>query len=270
MKMQESEFKALKKKFDLYTKGFVDRAENPEPYLLKQIHTNRVCQNMEMLIRDQSPDGSIIWRGMTAALFHDIGRFSQFETHATFSDGRSENHGSLGVKVIKKKGFLRGLAVKERHQILGAVALHNAFHLPRGLDSDILLFTRLLRDADKIDIFRVMVDLYQETVFGEKSFITHGIEDNFQVSQSLVEQILSGQVIDARQVVYLNDLKLFQISWVLDLNFPVAVQAVTDAGFIPAILASMPPSKELSTLEAWINQYMEKAIGQIGFQVFKT
>jgi putative nucleotidyltransferase with HDIG domain len=45
----------------------------------------------------------------TIALFHDIGRFEQFKTYGTFDDRASENHATIGLKVLKATDILNRL-----------------------------------------------------------------------------------------------------------------------------------------------------------------
>ncbi len=47
--MTQDDLKTLENRFHAYTAPFVAEALDPEPYKLKQIHTNRVCDNISML-----------------------------------------------------------------------------------------------------------------------------------------------------------------------------------------------------------------------------
>jgi len=69
------------------------------------------------------------------------------------------NHAVLGAKTLLERNVLRDLPKRERSLIVRAVALHNVFILPVGLDDEILLHAKLIRDADKLDIWRVFIEL---------------------------------------------------------------------------------------------------------------
>jgi len=208
----------------------------------------------------------------TAALLHDIGRFIQYERYSTFSDPSSENHAALGVQVIQEQDPVAAYPDIEKTRIIKAISLHNAHHLPRGMDNETLMLTRLLRDADKLDIFGVMTKKYLGTdQFGtdqlgtdqlgtdqeENSYITLNLKDDGQVSEDLMTDILKKESIDSRKIRSLNDLKLLHISWVFDLNFREAVKRVDELEFIPLIVSTMPDSKSLASLLDFVKTYMK-------------
>jgi putative nucleotidyltransferase with HDIG domain len=66
-------------------------------------------------------------------LFHDVGRFRQYETYKTFDDSISVNHATLGAKVLLENNVLQRLPKQEQDLILRGVTLHNVFSLPEKL-----------------------------------------------------------------------------------------------------------------------------------------
>ena len=67
---------------------------------------------------------------------------------------------SLGAKVLVVNKVLRDLPKHDQDLIIRSVTLHNVFTLPEGLDEKSLLFARLVRDADKLDILRVVIEYF--------------------------------------------------------------------------------------------------------------
>ena len=65
-----------------------------------------------------------------AALLHDIGRFEQYRRYRTFADSRSENHASLGVKIIKQENLLQGCTAVAADTIIRTVGCHNRLDIP--------------------------------------------------------------------------------------------------------------------------------------------
>lgn len=258
--MTEDDFYSLKERFHAYAAPFIDGAPDPEPYKLKQVHTSRVCDNISMLARSLDLNLTEANIARAAALFHDVGRFPQFEIYGTFSDPLSKNHAALSVGVMVKHNFLEGIPDQERQLILRAVALHNRPRLPEGLEPRLSLLARLLRDADKIDIYKVMLDLYRSTENGKPSFITHDQRDDGRISGSLVDDIMNGKGVHYNRVATLNDMKLFQVSMIYDLNFPAAFAAMRDRQVVQVILNSMPASPELESLAGVMAVYIDKRI----------
>jgi len=260
--MTDADYKELTDFFDDYSSGFINRAANAHPHVTKKAHTARVVENMVFLGEklDLSPRRMRVAK--VAALLHDIGRFRQFETYGTFLDAASKNHGTLGVGVIREQRLLASWPKPEKRQIIRSVALHNAYRLPPGMDADTLYLTRLLRDADKLDIFHVLTQNYLGANPSENGYLTHNFVDDGLITKSLVDRILKKELIDSQQVCSVNDLKLLQISWVFDLNFKPAVRQVKDLDFIPLILSTLPNSDLLTSLDDFMKDYLVKKTGE--------
>ncbi len=131
---------------------------------LKEAHTRRVCLEILDIGNNLCLNGEDLHLAEVMALFHDIGRFEQYARYGTFYDLRSEDHAVLGVKVLRKTGVLEVLDQSTADLILRCVAYHNRAFLPEYESERCLFFARLLRDADKLDILRVVTDYYQQAI----------------------------------------------------------------------------------------------------------
>lgn len=256
--MTPEDLNLTEKKFYSYTSTFISGASDPGPYLLKQKHTAGVCTNMDILTESIGlplPEKTI---ARATALLHDIGRFSQFKIFGTFSDPVSRNHAALGTGVIIRNKFLPPLPKKERRLILRAIALHNRADIPEKLPHDLLRLTRLLRDADKLDIFRVMTALYLSKDKKKSGYITHNLPDNGKIPDELIDMLISGKRPDYSLVKSLNDMKLFQLSMIYDLNFPVSFDIIKEKEVVGIYAGSMPGSPKMDLLKEVMNNYIEK------------
>jgi hypothetical protein len=243
-----------------YIHDYVCRVEEPDPYLLKQVHTKRAARHAGFLARSLNLSGPDQNRAQAAALLHDIGRFPQFRRFGTFSDPLSKNHAALGVGVIVASGFLDQLEKWEKQLILRAVALHNQPGLPGGLPNKLDTQARLLRDADKMDIFKIMTDLYQGPGNGKSSFITHSHKDDTRVCPEMLGMLLRGESPLYDRVKSLNDMKLFQLSMIYDVNFAPALSYIRDHQVVDKILDSMPRAEGKKRLAAHFALYMDEKI----------
>ncbi len=254
--MLTDRFTGIESFFNEFTRSFVMRAHNAEPYELKIDHTRQVCENLKILVRTLRMNESFNQTALTAGLLHDIGRFPQFEKYATFSDKHSENHAAIGGCIIREHNVLQGLTEKEQQQIMDAVIHHNAFGLPKDMNPQTRKIAALVRDADKLDIYRVMVALYsRKPVKGKTSFITHSLPDDGQIKPGLIADIEARRMVDYNHVTTLNDMKMLQISWVFDLNFQASANLVRQHGFIDKILATMPDSPEKNRISEIVSDY---------------
>ena len=246
--MTHEDFLKIEKQFYVYTRPFIDRAKDPYPFVLKEEHTARVCRAMEMLCTSLGLDAARTARAFAAAMVHDMGRFPQFADFHTYSDARSKNHAALGCREIVKSRILSHLSVTDRQLILRAVALHNRPRLPGTLKVDLSLLARLLRDADKVDIFNVLKDHYlnPDTSHG---FITHDLPDDGKVPQTAVLSLLETRQNDLSHVNTLNSMKVFQAGMIYDLNFPAAAEAILNLEVVPVLLGGIPQSDLIVRLE---------------------
>ncbi len=223
-----------------------------ERLTLKRDHSLRVLDESRMITRDSGIAGEMAETIHVAALLHDVGRFPQYAAYRTFRDAVSVNHGRLGVMVLRREGMLSHLPRRTRALILGAIVMHNRLALPRAVasarpDDPLSLAARVVRDADKLDILRVMVEHLDQNG-GFDTVVTMDLPDRpGDFSPRLVESIMRGQVGFYRDMRCINDLRLLLISWVHDFNFPVSVRAVFRRDHLARLFAGLPPAKEIAS-----------------------
>ena len=139
---------------------------------LKIIHTQRVTEVLEQLTAALPLSESDRELAYLCAVYHDIGRFEQLKRYHTFLDYKSIDHAQLGCEILRQGDFLGELSDREREQVLTAIGNHNRLAIEDGLDEKTLLFAKLIRDADKCDIFRVFAQ--EDPVAGNKSTACNG------------------------------------------------------------------------------------------------
>lgn len=159
-------------KRDVAKKTFKDYISNydcDDPQIKFKIeHTYRVAELSETI--GSSVDGmpqeysDLCW---LIGLLHDIGRFEQLKCYGTFSDSQSVDHAELGADILFKDGvidqFLQqpitDMTLEREKQIIElAIRNHNKYKVQDGLDERTIFFCNVIRDADKIDIFRVVYE----------------------------------------------------------------------------------------------------------------
>lgn len=87
-------------------------------------------------------------------LYHDIGRFTQWKQYKTYEDRDSIDHADAGAEILLQENFLTLFSDDEEIQntICKAIQNHNKLHIDDKLIEKELLFTKIIRDADKLDI----------------------------------------------------------------------------------------------------------------------
>jgi HD domain len=245
--MLQEELNRLYIWFDNYVEPFLDTdPEGVGNIDLKIVHTRKVYDVMALLCAGEelSPEETRI--ALSTALLHDVGRFPQFKRWRTFRDSESDNHARLAIDVIRAEKLLAGIDPAEQLLIEEAVRFHNLLELPKKYRSPSDLFIRLIRDADKLDIWRVFVELLSQPPRDRASAATLGFADDPErVSESCLNNLASGSIIRLDSVTTINDFKLLQISWVYDLNFATSRKLLLERGHIQALASTLPERSDI-------------------------
>ncbi|GAB6097099.1 HD domain-containing protein [Desulfatiferula olefinivorans] len=248
--------------FDAYAASF--ETADPEfnrNIILKSRHTRRVCGEIFGLGRALGLSDEDRRLSVVTALFHDLGRFEQYRRFGTFSDRKSVNHAELGVEILRREGVLDGLDESVTGLITDAVRYHNRAALPDHLDPRHLFFTRLLRDADKLDILRVVTAYYAAKTRGEHNeTIELDLPDTPGVSAAICEQLINGQTIRFEDMNNLNDFKLLQVGWVYDINFVPALKRLQRRAYLAMLRSVLPDSDDIRRVFGAVKGRLEERL----------
>jgi hypothetical protein len=246
--------------FDSYVEPFLATDEEGVKNIqLKIEHTRKVCAAMTLLSDGEGLSEHESRIAVAIALLHDVGRFPQYRRWRTFLDSASDNHARLAIDVIRDEHILAEIDPAERLLIEEAVRFHNLLEPPARIQSPTRLYIDLIRDADKLDIWRVFVELLAQPPKERASAATLGLEDlPGTVSGECVAALNSGSIVRRETISCVNDFTLLQISWVYDLTYATSRKMLLERGYIPALASSLPDradiraavSKALASLSA--------------------
>jgi len=199
---------------------------------IKEEHTFKVtgiCRELATVLGLEEKDCQL---AELMGLFHDVGRFPQFAKYKTFNDSISENHALLGLKVLEELPLLAQLAPEELTLFKFAIANHNAKQINTAGTERQQLFARILRDADKLDIYRVLSPFLQPS-------------DGTGCSPDFVRLFASGEQCDYSQIRTMDDRKLVRLMWVYDVNFTWTLQQIIERGYPKRIIECLPVNEAL-------------------------
>ena len=246
--MTEDDTTRLRHWFSSYVAGFyTGDVDMDQVYALKQNHTARVCMTIRRLGKALKLSAGELLLADAAGLLHDVGRFPQYSRYRTFRDRDSEDHGRLGLRVINRHGLLSAFSPAERRRMALAVAYHNAADLPPLADAAALLLLKLLRDADKLDIWRVVINHYSGRSRSPKAVTEFDLSGNGLCSPAVLAALHGRRVVPIDAVRSVCDAKLLYISWVFDLNFPASFRETLKGRYVDRLAASLPLSQEVRT-----------------------
>lgn len=258
--MNRSQLNELFIWFDSYVKPFLETDDEGKKNIhLKIEHTRKVCAVMTQLSEGEKLSLNEANIAAAIALLHDVGRFTQYRRWRTFRDSESDNHARLAIEVIEAENIMEGIDTAEQLLIKEAVRFHNVLKPPAVVMSPTRQYIDLIRDADKLDIWRVFVDLLAQRPEERASAAMLGLEDlPDTVSDKCIKALDSGLIVNLDTICCFNDFKLLQISWVYDLTTATSRRILLERGYIATLAATLPDrpdvrravSKALAALSA--------------------
>lgn len=130
----------------------------------KAVHTLKTAENCVLIAESAGKDTGLAW---LIGMLHDLGRFPQVTEFNTFWDASSVDHAALGADILFKDGYIRNFTDCEAcfPVIEKAVRFHSAYELPDDLTDEERTYCNIIRDGDKLDIFRVFASAKPEEIF---------------------------------------------------------------------------------------------------------
>lgn len=208
----EKEFKI----FEEYINKNYDMSNNLVS--LKYIHTLMVVKIMALICEKMKLEDEDIRLALYIALFHDLGRFDEIKIRKEFNNIKFD-HALYSNKVLFEKNFIEKFAISEDdyNLIKSAIYYHNKKDLDDGLTEREQLFCRLIRDADRIDIFRVLSENYNNLFDGISS-------------DKLLEQFYKGESIDIKDLETKGDRVLLRFGFVKLFSFTESIETLKETG----------------------------------------
>ena len=222
---------------------------------LKIAHTYRVADLAEKIaesVFEQITTTQAYDFSWLLGLLHDIGRFEQIVRYGTFKDAISVDHAELGADILFRDGLFEKFVLEEesgedfqkmRTVAETAIRLHNKLRIPDNLDSQSRIYATILRDADKIDIFRVLT----EPPYNERNLTGLSVRD--EVMQCVMTHRCVPRPSGNFQVNELETL-ISQCCMAFELEYPESRAIVIEQGYLRKLLEQ--DSEQLAIVKAEI------------------
>jgi hypothetical protein len=244
--------------FEKYVDSFSGLSpEQQKNFNIKKAHTLRVIANTRFLAGYLNLSHEEEKTAVLAAVFHDIGRFPQMAEFSTLNDSVSLNHAELAVEIIKEKEFLSTYSEETQESVCKTILFHNKFLLPGNLSGKDLLQARLLRDADKLDIYKVLTDYYSDKSQPANHLLTWELPASPKISSGVVKEVLSGKLVTKEEVKTETDVKIMQLSWVYDINFKPTIELIFKNRYLEKIYNSLPKNDQVIEIYRKIKVFAE-------------
>ena len=242
-----------------YMKSFyTDDEEVQRGILLKEKHTGYVTSNCVELAKFLNLSNHDVELAEIIGLFHDVGRFYQYQKYKTFNDAQSEDHANLALKVIEGLEFFNELSIDDYELVKFAIKNHNKKVIEPSDDDRKIFFAKLIRDADKLDIYRVLEPYFaQENADKMPNFITGRSPD---ISPDFVERFVRGEQTDYNLIRTNGDRKIVRLMWIYDVNFKWTMEKILERGYIDKIVENLPMNEKIAEGVRRLRNYVEQFV----------
>ena len=216
----------------------------------KYYHSYRVMDIMNTLAIKLNLSNKDIELAKVIGLLHDIGRFEQDKLYNSFKDNQMD-HGDYGVEVLKKNNLLKNTNIDEQdYEVLyKSIKNHNKFEIESNLTERELLFSKLIRDADKLDI---LYALGNEEIKGilkqDESLITDKLEKSFFNNQK-------GNIKDIKSN---NDGLVITFCYIYDINFKETYQIIKENKYYEKIYQRINRKDIFKKYLEYTNKYINE------------
>lgn len=230
------------KEFIKYTEKYNLKEESIER---KQKHSLRVMKISEEIATNLKLGKEEIQIATLIGLLHDIARFEQYTQYKTFKDVESFDHGDYGVKILFEDGMIRKfIETNEYDEIIKkAIKNHNKFAIGEGLNKDEMLFAKIIRDADKIDIIYEATGIFWK---GQEEGI-----NNSKISEKMWNSVIERKMFKREKGMNLIGLDnvISVIVFIFDMYFTESFQILQQKNYINLIIDRFNPLYEKERIE---------------------
>jgi HAD superfamily hydrolase (TIGR01509 family) len=257
-----------------------------EKIKLKIDHTYRVagmCQRIAESLGLSEPDVDIAW---LLGMLHDIGRFEQIRRFGTFNDVQSVDHAEFGADLLFKEGLIRKFAEgyyeecelarsgnEEAEQIIKnnehhnkdtgllemAIRQHNKYRVKEDLTERQRMFCDILRDADKVDIFKVNADIPMEIIYDvtteelKNGIITKEVLESFYKKETVLKSVRRSAV----------DHIVGHISLLFELVYKESYRQAKEQGYVYKLLDFKSDVPEINAEFDDMRKYVDEFLMEI-------
>jgi len=248
--MNQSQLEYLNAWLVHYSNGFLSGDPKLDINIQFKIdHTYRVRDNILAIATSLNLNSNNLIIAEAIGLLHDIGRFEQFAKYGTFRDDISEDHAELGLRVLTDNQVLNGLPDEEKSIVETAIKYHNKYLVPQFSSGDFLMFCKLIRDADKLDILEQLVNEASKDSPNRDEY-----------SLIVIESILEGRGVAYTDVKTASDINLMRMSWVFDINYSLTLKEILDKQLLERMVAKLPQTVDIQRVYRYLTSYLEQRL----------
>lgn len=203
---------------------------------LKIVHTYHVAENAKKIAQELNLGKEDIDLAELIGILHDIGRFEELKITKELNSVKFDHAGD-GSKMLFEKGMIRKFIEDNQYDniIKRAIENHSKLEIEKDLDERTLLHSKIIRDADKIDNYRVKKDEKIEAIFPKRVNKKEDMEES-KLSDKVYNTILDKKCVDIHDRVTPLDFWVCILAFTFDLNFDASYKIVKENDYINVLV----------------------------------
>ena len=222
----------IKKEFDNYVKSY-----NMNNYDInyKYRHSYRVYKLCERISKSLELNDEDILLCNIIGLLHDIGRFEQLKEFSSYKDANLD-HADFGVKLLFDEGLIDNFNIDKKYYdiIKFSIRNHNKYEIEETNDDRKLMFAKIIRDADKIDIIKAMV------IYGDYNIS----QCNSDISKEIEKTFFRNEQVKINDIQNKNDQSILLLAFLFDINYSASLKIIRDEKLVDKFYSKIK-NKEL-------------------------
>lgn len=255
------------KKAKIAFKNFLEQYDDKEhvSFKLKVVHTYHVAENAKKIAEELKLNEEEIELAELIGLLHDIGRFEELKITNELNSVKF-NHAMHGSKMLFEQGLIKNFIEDRQYDeiIKKSIENHSKLEIEKGLDERTLLHSKIIRDADKLDNYRVKKEENIEAIFPTRVNKKEDMEESL-LSDKVYDAVLNKKCVDIHDRVTPLDFWVCILAFTFDLNFDVTYKMIKENDYINVLIdrfdyKDKETKERMENIREIINNFVEKKI----------
>lgn len=233
--------------FDKYTSNY---DMNIKELNYKYHHSYRVMENMKAIAKSINLSSKDIELAKCIGLLHDIARFTQFEKFKSFNDINLD-HGDYAINILKETNALKYFDInKSDYEVVyKAIKNHNKYEIESNLSERELLFSKMIRDADKLDILYALGNPELKEIFRE---------DKGEISERIHKEFYQNKLVKLNFQENENENIIVLFSFIYDINFNTSIDIIKQNKLYEKIYNRLKQKELFKPYIEYVNKYIDE------------
>lgn len=241
----ENLLKECRKEFETYFQSLIiGTTEIHHKVDEVRAHSLRVAQNSLVIAKVVLPNEEDKYVAELIALVHDLGKAAMLALGTESATTIQRDHATESAKLIQQMAFFPKLSDEVKLIVLKSIDNHSKLKLPKLDNEQQTTFARLLRDADKLDVYDSSYRFFKER-YGNQPIATFDLINHPDVSEKIMKSILSGKAAVVEDMKTMNDYKLVLLAMAFDLNYKITFKIMSEKQYIQKIYETLPKRDQI-------------------------